>query len=452
MTEMREGNRSLDRPLTMFERALYHGEGFHVNVMTTVRISGEITEQQIRQALARIQEKHTVLRCLVVQKGGRPWFVQQEQPAPVPLRMIPRQTENDWLEVATLESLKRFDGSRGPLARVVWLRGETVSELLLICSHALCDGRSLMTLLREILLLCDQPDADIGDPTTLNSLDEVFPKEVLTDRHLQRRIRWKAAGAKLMLRLPRRATAWTYGKVYRCLWTLDEQASQLLVARCKAENTNVFAALGLSCMLAFRDACGPKHIERFEAPVDFRRYLPNLRSDSLFAIAPTITLSLQELRNTAPGPAGFWEMARALRGRMSRKVEKLKSTVFPLFLGIEHLHDVYDRMAVYAQSKRAGRKVSLSYLGRVDGEQNYQKFRLMEICDISAMMTPTPANLIAIYSFDGRFYFSLSSDESSLPYAKALEIKEQIISTLHACVADFAISGAMSVAVGAEAS
>src|SRR5260370_32781724 len=105
---------------------------------------------------------------------------------------------------------------------------------------------------------------------------------------------------------------------------------------------------------------------------------------------------------------------------------------------MENMHDAYDRMVVYAQSKRAGVQVSLSYVGKLELAQNYRDFLLQEICDISAMMEPTPANLIVIYSFAGQFHFSLASDESSLPYAQALQIKEQVTATLLACLASSA--------------
>jgi NRPS condensation-like uncharacterized protein len=426
----------MKRPLAMFERALYLDRGFHVNVMVTARIRGRIAEPSIKQALARVQTKHPVLRCLIVQELSRPCFVLQDQPTPIPLRIVERQNDNDWFEVSMEESLQRFDGSRQPLARLIWLRGGVESELLLVCSHAICDGRSLMTLLREILLLCDQPDADIGTPTSLNAIEEIFPARVLADRGLQRRIRWRAAMMKLMLRFARSGPGRTYGKIYRSLWTLDDQASTSLVVRCKAEGVNVFAALGVAFMQAFRDVCGAKQIVKFEAPVDIRRYLPDLRIDSLFAVAPTITLSLRKLRDIDPVTSDFWTLARSLKTDMDNKIDRLESTVYNTFLGMEHLHDVYDRMVVYAQSKGAGRQVSLSYVGKLELGQNYRDFRLQEICDISAMMSPTPANLIAIYSFAGQFHFSLSSDESSLPYVQALQIKKRVMDTLIACVTE----------------
>jgi hypothetical protein len=178
--------------------------------------------------------------------------------------------------------------------------------------------------------------------------------------------------------------------------------------------------------------------------VDIRQFLPDLRTDSLFAIAPTITLSLRKLRGVDPVTSDFWTLARALKTEMDRKIDGLNSTVYDNFLGMEHMHDAYDRMTVYAQSKRAGQQVSLSYVGKLDLAQNYRDFCLQEICDISAMMEPTPANLIAIYSFAGQFHFSLASDESSLPYAQALQIKEQVTATLLACLTKVETPAAIS--------
>jgi hypothetical protein len=112
---------------------------------------------------------------------------------------------------------------------------------------------------------------------------------------------------------------------------------------------------------------------------------------------------------------------------------------------MERLHDLYDRVDSYMQSKRAGRGVCLSYLGRLDWEQSYSDFRLNSIRDISAMLEPTPANLVTVYSFAGQFHFMLASDESSLPYEKALQIQEQLLTTLLASVSDSVASVAMPV-------
>ncbi|AEU38336.1 condensation domain-containing protein [Granulicella mallensis] len=447
----------MKRPMAMFERAMYLEGSLHVNVTVTARLWGRISEQRLRQALDRVQAKHGILRCLLVRENGRPYFVEQATPPPIPLRIVERKSDEDWFDESTSDSLQRFDGSLYPLARLVWLRSELENELLLVCSHAVCDGKSLMLLLQELLLLCDQPDASIGTPTTLNGMEEVFPAKVLADRKLRRYIRWRVALLKFMMRFSRSSKKrWTYGAIYRNLWRLDEQASQVFVARCKAEGVTVFAALSVAILQAFHKVCGPKYMEKFEAPVDFRRYLPNLREDSLFAVAPTIQLSLDKLPGVDPEGTGFWALARAMKTDITKKIDGLETSIYPLFLGMEQLHDVYDKMFAQAQSQRAGRQVSLSYVGRLDMTQSFNDFRVQEICDITAMMSPTPANLVVIYSYGGRFYFSISSDESSLSRVQAEQIQQQVTETLLQCAAPvekpFAVANSIPSAAHAEVS
>jgi hypothetical protein len=93
----------MKRPLAMYERAMYLNGAFHVNVMVTARIRGYIAEQRMQQALARVQAKHSVLRCLIVQEGNRPGFVMQDRPTPIPLRITERRNEDAWVEVSMHE-------------------------------------------------------------------------------------------------------------------------------------------------------------------------------------------------------------------------------------------------------------------------------------------------------------------------------------------------------------
>jgi hypothetical protein len=96
-------------------------------------------------------------------------------------------------------------------------------------------------------------------------------------------------------------------------------------------------------------------MERFEAPVDIRRFLPDVRTDSLFEIAPTITLSLRRLRGVDPVTSGFWTLARA-QDRHGSQGRSAGLHGLQQFSGMEHMHDAYDRMVVYGHpSARACR-------------------------------------------------------------------------------------------------
>ncbi len=400
-----------------------------VNISVAASIRGPIVEERLRRALGRVQAKHALLRCLIVRREGRPWFEPRAPAPPIPLRIVERRRGDDWIEATRSELRRRFDGSRQPLARLTWIRGESQSELLLVCHHAICDGRSLLTLLREILLLCDRPDGDIGDDDALHAVEELLPAAVRADRRLRRRVGWQVAalkGALRVARIVRPRRVWTYGEAYQRFWTLDEPDARRFVERCRAEEVSVFAAMSLAFMLAFRAVRGSRAIRELVAPVDVRRFLPELRADGLFAIAPTVSLPMSGLPDGAPGEvAAFWAAARALKQGMDGRIDRLAPTVHARFLGMERLHGVYDAMAVYGRSRRAGRRVSLSYLGRIDLPRDYRDFRLEAVRGISAMLAPTPAHLVVISSFGGRFELSLASDETSLPRAQGRAVQER---------------------------
>ncbi|MGH8033497.1 MAG: condensation domain-containing protein [Luteimonas sp.] len=433
----------MKRPLALYERVLYLDGQLPVNVMIMACIRGHIAEDRMHQALARVQAKHPILRSLIVSEVGRPWFELQASPPPIPLRVLERQSSDAWIDASTHELLQRFDGNQQPLARLAWLRGEDESELVLICHHAVCDGLSLVTLLREILLLCDQPDRDIGSYSTLDTFEDLVPAEVLTDRRLQRKIRRNAALLKAFLWFARPLVRQpdpdhpygVYGKVYRNFWALDDLASRALLERCKAEGVSAFIAISVSIMLAFRAVRGAKGAKKFQGSVDLRRYLPGLKADSLFPTSATVPLSLGRTPDGGSAEADFWALTRMVKADMTQKIGRLGPTVYARLLALERLHGSYGQMLALGVSRPAERPVTLSYLGRLELAEDYHDFRLQAIRGISGMLEPSPANLLAISSFAGRFEFSLGSDEHSLPHEQAVQIQEKAMAMLHSYTA-----------------
>jgi hypothetical protein len=416
-----------------------------VTIVFPARIRGQLREDRLRHALARVQAKHPLLRCLIVQddgaqddgvrEQGRPWFQLQENAPPIPLRIVERKTDQDCEQETRREWTQLFDANRDPLIRMTWLRGPETSELLLVCHHCICDGSSIVALLREILLLCERPGQDIGTHASLESLEEILPDEVRHDSRLRRRIRWKAGLFKLFIRTRRPGPVLGYGPVYATRWTLDRPATQVLAQRCKAEGVTVFNALCVAFVLAFRAVRGARSVGKFTVPVDVRRFLPALRADSLFAMAPTVALSLRTPRPEAEHAISdpeFWVLARALKADMDRKIDRLGPSVHENLLGMERLHALFDKLIAYGQSRPSGGNVTLSWLGRLELPQDYGDFRLEAVHSPTAMLAPTPANLITISGFDGSLDFALTSDEQSLPVAQAQAVKDKAMQALRA--------------------
>ncbi|WP_266170711.1 condensation domain-containing protein [Dyella subtropica] len=412
------------RPFALFERGMYLDGQRPVALVLPATVVGALDEERLRLALDRVQARHAVLQCLVEHAAdGHPWFVQQATPPPMALRIVERQTEDDWQEQARLECERLFDGRRQPLVRLVWLRGAARSELLLSCHHCICDGLSAVGLMHDILTACGRPDAKLGRRFALNNSEDVVPPEARGDRWLQRRARWKATLFKWLIRLQRIGPPLSYGPAYTLRWSIEPAAMQALVRRSKQEDVGVFAILSTAFMLACWSVRGARGVEKFVAPVDVRRYLPALQGGALFTMAPTVQLSFGG-RKTINEMADFWALARALNDDMRRKIDRLASTVYERLLGLERLHPLFDRLIAYSRSRRSGRSVSLSYLGRLDAStQDYGSLHLEAIHAPSALLEPTPANLITMVAFAERLDIAFISDESSLPCAQAVQIR-----------------------------
>lgn len=420
------------RPLSLFERGMYLDGRTPINITFAVKVRGQLTPEQLRHALARVQEKHPLLRSLIVRENGQPWFQIQAQPVPIPLRVVERTGDDAWHEEAGRERQLLFDASREPLLRVVWMAGQGEGELMVVCHHCICDGRSVVTILREILAVCDQPDRDIGRYDSLDPVEALLPDEVVSNRGLQRRIRWKAALFKLFVRTRRLGPALTYGKMYSFRWTLDAQIVNNLSQRCKSEGVTLFNALAAAFVLSFRSVRGVRGIGKFVIPVDVRKFLPKLGGDHFFAMAPTIDLSPNTPHPEQTTDAEFWALARTLRAEIDQRVGRLGPKMIQNLIGMEYLHGLFDRLIAYSKTQRSGQNATLSYLGKTELPANYRDFQVDAVYSPAVNLEPTPANLIAIVNFAGRLDFSFTSDEFSLPYAQATAIREKSLRLLQA--------------------
>ncbi len=401
-----------------------------IAIVLPIEIRGQLSEERLRNALAGLQAKHLLLRCLITYKDGRPWYEVQEPPPPISLRIIPRRSTDDWVRESAHEEARLFNAGE-PLIRLTWLRGEDASELLLTCHHCLCDGVSTVTLLRELLLLHDDPEQDIGHDDSLHHYEDLLPDEVQQDRRLRRRIRWVTALLRFLIRFFPSGPALPYNDRYTLRWILDSPTLQALSRRCDAEGVSVFGALSVALILGFRRVCGTRTVRKFTVPVDPRKFLPKLQADQLFLIAPTIDLFLETPDLNRVTETDFWHLARSLKADMRQKIDKLGARFHKHLLGLEYLHPVYGKLIALGRSRPAPCNVSLSYLGRLDLTRDYRDFRLEAVHSPSAALTPSP--LLVLSRFADCLDFSFIADEKCLSRAQAMTIRDTAMSILRDC-------------------
>ncbi len=183
----------MKRPLIIGERIMYSDGQTPLNSAFVARVRGLIPPEQLRHALNKVQAKHPLLKAGVMSdKKGRPHFMSNTQITEIPLRITQRQRDEDWQHESAAEWRTPFDMQRGPLCRMVWIRGVEVSELILVCHHCICDGASVANLLREVLLLTDEPDTELPPYESFNDIKELIPAPYLQNKQLVRKGRKSA--------------------------------------------------------------------------------------------------------------------------------------------------------------------------------------------------------------------------------------------------------------------
>jgi len=392
----------------------------------TVQVAGELNETRLRQALDRVQAKHPLLRCVIEEAVGVPRFVLLDRAAPIPLRVVTRNGEDDWQREARREWVMPFEASRQPLARFVWLRGGDSNELMLVAHHCICDGFSGINLVRECLLACDQPGADLSSYDTLGGIEDIAPAALLADRRFLRRARWKARLFRLMLWLKRRRKSERIApdEMYFHRWSAGDASA--FMGRCRSENVTVLTAVSVAFMQAFREVHG--RLGKISAMVNARRFLPQLRDDAMFGLVPSLALRTKKL------PSDFWSQARAIRADLARRIDRFGVGLYETFAAFESLHDKYASLIDYFESAPAVRGLTMSNLGKLDFPQQYRTFRLTKVYSPLVMVSPTPANTVVLSSFAGEMEFAIISDEQSLPRADAVAISRRAAEILEACV------------------
>jgi hypothetical protein len=208
----------------------------------------------------------------------------------------------------------------------------------------------------------------------------------------------------------------------------------MLTERCRAKGVTVLAAVSVAFLQAFREVRGTQALRSVYTMVNARRFMPLLRPDAMFGVAPGVKLRLKGL----PPPqemsaSGFWTCAQAIKADLTRQVDVLGRDIYDYLVGMEGMHNMYGSLVGDTESAPAVRHVTLSNMGRLEFPQRYSNFWVETIYSPLVMISPTPANTVVISSFAGRMELAIVSDEKSLPPEQAMAIRQRAMDILRDC-------------------
>lgn len=438
VTAMAGQDERRSRRLLLLERTMYRDGLTPFTSVFVVSVRGNLNEARLRQVFAKVQAKHPLLRCVVDEAAGVTRLVEQSEPAPIPLRIVERNTAFDWEKEARREWIAPFGSTSDPLVRFVWLRGSDVHELMLVAHHCICDGPSGIALLRDCFAAYDDPQWELDTYDSFGAIEDLVPEWQLRSRAFQLRVRARAALFRLALflkarRRPRSTSGPAPDEMYFHRWQLDVVETERLTAFCRAEHVTILAAVGVAFLLAFREVRGTRALTHAYAMVNARTFLPKLPPDALFGIAPGVEIQIKGLTSEVkPFTDAFWERARTFRKDLTTRLDRLGSRLYETLAASEKLHDLYPRLIADTEAATAVRHVTFSNLGRLDLQQEYRNFRVESVYSPLVMVSPSPANTVVLSGFAGALECCIISDKQSLPKADAFAIQKKIMAILRA--------------------
>lgn len=294
-------------------------------VMMAARITGRVDENQLRQALDAARRKHPLLGAKIVFDDRYEAYFSSDAVPPVPLRVIPRESDRHWLDALKKEARVPFDLGTGPLVRCVLLQSPEVSDLLVFCNHSICDGMALAGLVRDLLSLYEDSVGEVrarDPPDVMEILKPGFSIQGIFGRLIARSAnrKWRKS--------PHYFGPAEYSNLYRAYWEdrmlgvvlfeFDRAESARLQAVCREHGITVGSAVSAACLGAYADVTGgfPKSQRTIMVPFDVRRWTdPPVGEVFCFCVGAL------QLPFTYSPQKPFWENAELLHRAIHSRLE-----------------------------------------------------------------------------------------------------------------------------------
>ncbi len=273
------------------------------------------------------------------------------------VRTVERSADDDWRREFDHELDRPLMRDSGPLARLVWVRAGNRSDLILVVDHVICDGQSVLILMRELIGRLSGHDEVPRAPPGFGTLDELFgpPRRraavgMRAIAALGAPVLW-AKGART-----RRHRGSALPPSYVMHRVVDEACADRLAERTRSEKVTIYAALATAVLVAYRAMHPSGSFNRMICPVDPRPFFAIRSSNLLFSTPSHVALSLPKGLDEQ-----FWEQARRLGADLLAGYVGLRPDRTAR-LG-ERLHPLIDGAVTRALHGPRTNDLTLSHLG-----------------------------------------------------------------------------------------
>jgi NRPS condensation-like uncharacterized protein len=316
-----ESSQSFQRELAI-ERLLYR---YPLNVIKMIiRLQSSVDRYMLERAVEKVCRKHPFLHSRIVLRDDGTAYFTTDGAQEMRLKVRQKTSDDDYVKVIEEEDQIPFEMDKGPLARIILLESETRPDIVVYAHHVICDGLSLMYMIRHLMEFLANPDKNIEviEPISYSKqLLKAYPPSFLR-RFMMKRINSKWAKRKVifgeddLLKLHEKVHPDRHVHV-----GFSGQDTITLRHRCRAEGVTINSAIITATLTAKRQI--PELAKRGDEigfAVNTRDRLPVDPGEACGFYASGIILKqkFEESRS-------FWDNARAVHQHSQEKIQDDKA-------------------------------------------------------------------------------------------------------------------------------
>lgn len=315
--------------VTNYERKATSAERFFTrspfSIVTMVaRIKGYVSEEMLKNAIPKVQQLHALLGVRIKDdKDHAQWFT-SEGVQEIPITIVPRKSENDWIQIHAEASKIPFEFETRPAIRFILVQSPDVSELIILCHHMICDGMSLAYLVRDLMVHLGDPAREVkalpAPPAIYlgnlpNDVSQSFLVKFLINRMNQKWAEERVFFDQEDYQILTNAYWDNYNHNLVCI-ELSEAETSAFVDRCRKEKVTVNSALTTAFCGAQSFVEGEKtYHAKIVVAANLRDRVPNTPGEGMGMFAGGIELKFKYNHKST-----FWENARQFNNKIQPKL------------------------------------------------------------------------------------------------------------------------------------
>jgi NRPS condensation-like uncharacterized protein len=308
-----------DRKMTPVER-FFARSPFSI-VTLVVRFKGSVSAEDLKNAVAKARQRHINLRYRIIEdENDTPWFT-TEGTGEIPIEIVPRNEADDWIRIVQQSNQIPFEFETHPAIRIILVQSSSVSELIILCHHIICDGLSLAYLARDLMNYLGNPDQEVEVlpdpiPISLNNLPDDISQNGIAKYFINRiNKKWNQSKVNFDQEDYRTITQVYWQNFQHPLVSveLSEADTFTLVARCREEKVTVNSAITTAFSVAPSFVEGEKkYHSRIVVASNLRERIPTSPGEGMGMYAGGVEMKFKYDRGKS-----FWENARTFHKKVT---------------------------------------------------------------------------------------------------------------------------------------